>query len=144
MFYSDKRPDTVGEVGSSGEGGEARGTGGGPRHGPEPGGEAVEIDRGRGRHVLQAGPGQPAIAAAAEPEGAHPLREGALDPGPPGVAAPPFLGAEPCAARLERLVLGSRLQPQVPSLMLGPRAEVPRQAGGTSAAEHHRDVGVPA
>ena len=62
---------------------------------PEPGGEAVEIDRGRGRHVLQVGPGQPAIAAAAQPEGAHPLREGALDPGPPGVAAPPLLGAEP-------------------------------------------------
>jgi hypothetical protein len=39
--------------------------------------------------VLEVGLGQPAVAAAAEAERAHPLREGALDPGPPRVAAPP-------------------------------------------------------
>src|SRR5215212_6755580 len=60
-------------VGSSGERGEARGAGGGPWHRSEPGGEAVEIDRGRGCHVLQAGPGQSTIATAAEPEGPAPL-----------------------------------------------------------------------
>src|SRR3954469_2683327 len=91
-----KPPDTVGEVGSSRrEGGEARGAGGGARDRPEPGGEALEVDRGRGRHVLQAGPGQPPVAAAAQPEGAHALRDRALDPGPPRVGAPTLLGREP-------------------------------------------------
>ena len=46
-------------IGSSGERGEARGAGGGARDRPEPGGEALEIDRGRGRHVLQAGLARP-------------------------------------------------------------------------------------
>jgi hypothetical protein len=32
--------------------------------------------------VLQVRLGQPAVAAAAQPQGAHALREGALDPGP--------------------------------------------------------------
>ena len=55
-----KRSDTVGEVGSScGEGGEARGAGGGTGDRPEPGGEPLEVDRGRGRHVLQVRLGQP-------------------------------------------------------------------------------------
>src|SRR4051794_6381062 len=49
-----KPPDTVGEVGSGGsEGGEARGAGRGARDRAEPGGEALDIDRGRGRHVLE-------------------------------------------------------------------------------------------
>jgi hypothetical protein len=80
---SQKPPDTVGEVGSGGEGGEARDPGGGARDRPEPGGEPLEVERGRGCNVLQVGPGQSAVAAAAQPEGAHPLRDRALDPGPP-------------------------------------------------------------
>src|SRR3954465_3476035 len=93
---SKESSDTVGEVGSSRrEGGEARGAGGGARDRPEPGGDALEVDRGRGRHVLQAGPGQPPVAAAAQPEGAHALRDRALDPGPPRVGAPTLLGREP-------------------------------------------------
>jgi hypothetical protein len=106
---SQKRWDTVGEVGSSGERGEARGTGGGARGCPEPGGEAFEIDRGRSRHVLQVGFGQPPIAAAAQPEGAHPLREGALNSGPLGVEVPPFLRREPRPGGLQRRVLSPRL-----------------------------------
>src|SRR4051812_3814315 len=71
-----KPPDTVGEVGSSRrEGGEAGGAGGGARDRPEPGGETLEVDRGRGGDVLQVGPGQAAVAAAAQPEGAHALRD---------------------------------------------------------------------
>ena len=51
----DQLLDTVGEVGSSRrERGEAGGAGCGARDRPEPGGEALEVDRGRGRHVLQA------------------------------------------------------------------------------------------
>ena len=81
--------------------------------------EALEVDRGRGRHVLQVGLGQPAVAAAAQPEGAHPLRDRALDPGPPRVAAPALLRREPPPRGLERLVLRPRLQLQVPGLVLG-------------------------
>src|SRR4051794_41775798 len=86
--------DTAGEIGSGGERGEAGGAGGGPRDGPEPGGEALEVDRGRGRHVLQAGPGQPPGASPAPPEGAGAPREGTPDAGPPGGAAarPPPAG----------------------------------------------------
>jgi hypothetical protein len=47
-----KRRDTIGEVGSSGECGEARGAGCGTRDRLGPVGEALEIDRGGGGHVL--------------------------------------------------------------------------------------------
>jgi hypothetical protein len=62
MACYQNEPDTVGEIGSSGE---ARGAGGGARGRPEPGGEPLEVDRGCGRHVLQVGLGRPVIAAAA-------------------------------------------------------------------------------
>src|SRR4051794_24787377 len=94
-----KPPDTVGEVGSGGAGGEARGAGGGARDRPEPGREPLEVDGGRGGHVLQMGFGQPAVAAAAQPEGAHALRDRPLNPGPPGVTAPALLRREPLARR---------------------------------------------
>src|SRR4051812_28768740 len=56
--------DTGGEVDSSGsERDEARGAGGGARERPEPGGEPLEVDRGRGRDVLQVRLGQAAVAA---------------------------------------------------------------------------------
>src|SRR3954454_20658380 len=80
-----KRVDTVGEVGSGGQGGEAGDAGGGTRGRAEPGGETLDVDRGRSGDVLEVRPGEPAVAAAAQPEGAHALRDGALDPGPPGV-----------------------------------------------------------
>src|SRR5512135_103242 len=113
-MVSDRRlknpSDTVGEVGSSGECGKARGAGDGTWDRPEPGGEAVQIDRGRGRHVLQVGLSQAAVAAAAQPEGAHALRDRALDPGPPSVEVPALRGAQPLARRPEGLVLGPRLR----------------------------------
>jgi hypothetical protein len=62
LHLSHKPPDTVGEVGSSGKGGKARGAGGGAWDRLEPGGEALEVERGRGRHVLQVRPGQPSVA----------------------------------------------------------------------------------
>src|SRR5690242_9502680 len=97
------RRTTVGELilGGGSERREARGAGGGARDRPEPGGEAFEVDRGRGRDVLEVGPGQPAVAAPAQAEGAHALRDRALDPGPPGVGAPALLGREPPPRRLE-------------------------------------------
>src|SRR6478609_2169284 len=79
----ENKGDTVGEVVSGGQGGEARGPGGGARGRAEPGGETLDVDRGRGGDLLEARPGQPAVAAAAQAERAHALREGALDPGPP-------------------------------------------------------------
>src|SRR5829696_424746 len=92
--------------------------------------------------MLQVGSGQPTITAAAQPEGPYPLREGALDPGPPGVAAAPLLRREPLPGGLERLVLGPRRQLQVPGLVRGPGAQEPSRASGTiSFAEHDRDVG---
>ena len=70
--FSRKPMDTVGEVGSSGERGEARGAGGGARGRPEAGGEAFEVDGGRDRHVPQVRLGQPAVAAAAQPKARTP------------------------------------------------------------------------
>ena len=137
------RRTTVGEVGSSGgEAGEAGGTGGGARGSPEPGREPLEVDRGRGGHVLQVGLGQPPVAAAAQAEGADALRDGALDPGPSGVAAPALPRREPAPGGLERLVLRPRLQLQVPGPVLGPGAQGSRRAGAAvGLAERHRDVG---
>src|SRR5215212_11903727 len=92
--------------------------------------------------MLQVGSGQPTVTAAAQPEGPYRLREGALDPGPPGVAAPALLRREPLARRPERLVLGPRRQLQVPDLVLGPGAQRPSRAGGAiRLAEPDRDVG---
>src|SRR3954451_12556529 len=92
--------------------------------------------------MLQVRLGQPTVTAAAQPEGPYRLREGALDPGPPGVAAAPLLRCQPLARRPERLVLGPRRQLQVPGLVRGPGAQGPSRASGTiSLAEHDRDVG---
>src|SRR3712207_1223944 len=92
--------------------------------------------------MLQVGSGQPAVTAAAQPEGSHPLREGALDPGPPGIAAAPFLRREPLPGSLERLVLGPRRQLQMPGLMLGPGAQGSSRTGrAVRLAEPDRDVG---
>src|SRR3954467_6038867 len=137
-----KWEDTVDEVGSSGQGGETGGASGGARDRPEPVAHTSEVDRGRGRHMLQVGYGQPAVAAAAQPEGAHPLRDRALDPGPPRVAAPTLLRRDPPSRGPERLVLGARLQLQVPGLVLAARAQVSRRAGAAvRLAEPDRDVG---
>src|SRR4051794_32732714 len=132
--------DTVGEVGSGdGERGEAGGAGGGARGRPEPGREALEVDRGRGGDVLQVRPGQPAVAAAAQAEGTHTPGQGALDPGPPAVAAPALLGRESFPGGRERLVLGPRVQPQAP----GARAQGPRRAGAAvGPGEADQDVAL--
>src|SRR5215213_3842868 len=75
------RSDTAGEFWSGGEGGEARSAGRGAWGRPEPVPETTEVDSGRRRDVLQVNLGQPTIARPAQPEGAHALRDGALDPG---------------------------------------------------------------
>src|SRR5690349_20742819 len=137
-----KPPDTAGEIGSGGQSGEARGAGGRARDRPEPVAQTGEVYRGRGRDVLQVGPGRAAVAAEAQPEGAHALRERALDAGPPGVAAPALLGREAPSRGPERLVLRPRLQLQVAGAVLGARAKGLCRAGAAvGLAEHHRDVG---
>src|SRR4051794_2650001 len=143
LRFTRKPLDTVGEVGSSGgEAGEARGAGGGAWGRPEPGGEALDIDRGRGRHVLEVGLGEAAIAAAAQPERAHALRDGPLDPGPSRVGTPALLGRDPPPRGLERLAFGARLQLQVPGLVFAARAQGPCRAGAAvRLAEPDRDVG---
>src|SRR3954454_9868113 len=140
---SRKRPDTAGEIGSSGERGGARGAGGGPRDRTEPVAQAAEIDRGRGRHVLQVGPGQSAVARPAQPEGADALRDGALDAGPPGVEEAALLGRELPSRRLERLVLGPWRQPQVPRLVRLARAQRPCRAA-VAVGLPEQDADVPA
>src|SRR3954447_22018344 len=118
------------------------GASGGARVRPEPVAHTSEVDRGRGRHMLQVGYGQPAVAAAAEREGAPPRGGRPLDPGPPRVAAPALLRREPLPGGLERLVLGPRLQLQVPGLVRGPGAQRPSRAGGAvRLTEPGRDVG---
>src|SRR3954452_16505039 len=85
--------------------------------------------------------GQPAVAAAAQPEVAHPLRDRALDPGPPRVAAPALLRRELTPSGLERLVPGPQGQLQVPGLVLAARARGPCRAGAAiDPAEPDRDV----
>src|SRR3954470_20757420 len=64
---------------SGGEGGEARGAGGREWALDEPRPEPVEVDGGGCGHALQAHFGQPAVAGAAQAEGAHALRDRALD-----------------------------------------------------------------
>src|SRR5689334_6541017 len=128
---------------SGGERGEARDAGGGARDRVEPGAETAEVDRGGGRHVLQVGLGQAAVAAAAQAEGAHPLRDGTLDAGPPGVDTTPRLGRELPARRPERLVLGPGWQLQVAGP--GARARGPRRArAAVGLTEQHTDVGTTA
>src|SRR4051794_32904475 len=122
LRLSQKRPDTAGEIGSGGQSGEARGAGGGTRGRAEPGGETLDVDRGRDGDVLEVRPGQPAVAAAAQAERAHALRDRALDPGPPRVGAPPLLRREPAPGGPERLVLRPRLQLEVADAVLGARA----------------------
>src|SRR3954454_23074771 len=77
-----RKSDTAGEFWS---GGGARSAGRGAWGRPEPVPETTEVDSGRRRDVLQVNLGQPTIARPAQPEGAHALRDGALDPGPSGI-----------------------------------------------------------
>src|SRR5215217_468003 len=104
--------DTAGEFWSGGEGGEARSAGRGAWGPLEPIPETAEVDSGRCRDVLQVDLGQPAIARPAQPEGAHALRDGALDPGPSGIKASSLRGRQPPACHSERLARRLWRQPQ--------------------------------
>src|SRR3954451_11786223 len=114
---SKKHWDTAGEFWSGGEGGEARSAGRGAWRRPEPVPETTEVDSGRRRDVLQVDLGQPTITRPAQPEGAHALRDGALDPGPSGIEASSLRGRQPPARHSERLVLRLWRQPQMPWLV---------------------------
>jgi hypothetical protein len=73
----------------------------------------LDIDRGGGGDMLQVGLGQPAVPRRPQPEGAHPLGERALDPGPVGVVVGEGLGLLALTGGLDRLVFSLRVQRQV-------------------------------
>src|SRR3954447_17619988 len=62
------------------ESGKARDAGRSERTLGQPSCEAVKVEGRGGRHVLQAGLGQPTVAGLAQAERAHALRERTLDP----------------------------------------------------------------
>src|SRR4051794_8928409 len=86
-------------------GGEARGAGGREWALDEPRPEPVEVDGGGCGHALQAHLGQPAVAGAARAEGAHALRDRALDASTLAVEPPARLRFQPRPGGCERLVL---------------------------------------
>src|SRR5690242_5390163 len=80
---SQKRSDTVGEIGSSYQGRKAGGAGLGMRHLLEPVKQAVDVQRCGSGDLLQMGLGQTPLARVAEAESPDALRNGAFDPRPP-------------------------------------------------------------
>jgi hypothetical protein len=72
----------------------------------EPIREAGDVHGGRGGEVLQVGLGQAAIAGLPQPEGAGPLGERALDPGPRRLLGGELGRLLPLPRRLDGLVLG--------------------------------------
>src|SRR5712691_5025029 len=101
------------------QGGEARD----PCHGPwalvEPRDNAVDIDGGGGRDVLQVGLRHAPIAGPSQPKGADPLRERPFDAGPPLIELVALLAGRPGLRRFQRLVLVLGRQPQPAARVLG-------------------------
>src|SRR2546429_3351394 len=99
------------------------GKAGDPCHGPwalvEPRDNAVDIDRGGGRDVLQVGLRHAPVSGPSQPKGAHPLRERPLDAGPPLIQLLALLAGRPGLRRFQRLVLVLGRQPQPPAGVLG-------------------------
>src|SRR2546430_495823 len=100
-----------------------RGKAGDPCHGPwalvEPRDNAVDIDRGGDRNVLQVGLRHAPIPGPAQAKRAHPLGERPFDTGPLLIALAPLLTGMPGPGCRERLILGLGRQPQLAALLLG-------------------------
>lgn len=84
-----------------------------PRH------NAVDIDGGGGRDVLQVGLCHAPIPGPAQAKRPHPLGERPFDTGPLLLALAPLLTGIPGPGRGERLVLVWGRQPQPAALLLG-------------------------
>src|SRR6266478_1297541 len=93
------------------------GKAGDPCHGPwarvEPRDNAVDIDRGSDRNVLQVGLRHAPIPGPAQAKGANPLGERPFDAGPPLIELLALLAGRPGLRRLQRLILllGRQAQP---------------------------------
>ena len=85
----------------------------------EPRDNAVDIDGGGDRDVLQVGLRHAPIPGPSQPKGAHPLRERPFDAGPPLIELLALLTGIPGLRRCERLVLVLGRQPQPSARVLG-------------------------
>jgi hypothetical protein len=116
------------------------GASGGERTPGEPGCEAVEVERRRSGHVLQARFGQPTVARPAQAEGAHTLRDRALNALTPNVEPPTHLAGLSRPGGRDRLVLGTGVQREPAADR--PGAARPHQARpAIGRAEAYSDVG---
>src|SRR5882724_9268889 len=94
-----------------------------PCHGPgarvEPRDNAVDIDRGGDRDVLQVSLRHAPIPGPAQAKGAHSLGERPFDAGPPLLQLLALFAGRPGLRRGQRLVLVLGWQPQPPTCVLG-------------------------
>src|SRR3954467_4328336 len=90
------------------ESGKARDAGRGERTLGQPSCEAIKVEGRGGRHVLQAGLGQPTVARLAQAERAHALRERTLDPLTLGIKLTAGFTLQAGPSGRERLVFGAR------------------------------------
>src|SRR6266498_1085941 len=101
------------------EGGETRGARLCPGALVEPRHNAVDMDGGGGRDVLQVGLRYAPIPGPSQAKGADPLRERPFDAGPPFIELRALLAGRPGLRRFKRLVLVLGRQPQPPAGVLG-------------------------
>src|SRR6267142_5941879 len=101
-----------------------------PCHGPwalvEPRDNAVDIDRGSDRNVLQVGLRHAPIPGPAQAKGANPLGERPFDAGPPLIELLALLAGRPGLRRLQRLIL-----------LLGRQSQPSARVFGTGTARPH-------
>src|SRR2546427_3480686 len=101
---------------------------------------AVDIDGGGGRDVLQVSLRHAPIPSPAQPKGAHPLRERPFDAGPPLIELLALLARRPGLRRLQRLVLVLGRQPQPSARVLGTGTVGPHGTPPTRVfVEFHND-----
>src|SRR5262252_6013401 len=107
------------ERGDRREGGETGGARRGPRARVEPRDQAVDIDGGGDRDVLQVGLRHAPVPGPAQAKGADPLGERPFDAGPPLIALLTLLARSPGLCRVQRLILVLGREPQPSPRVLG-------------------------
>ena|SRR5215211_1900200 len=107
------------ESGSRSEGGETGKTCLRPWALSEPRDQAVDIDGGSDRDVLQVGLCHAPVPGPAQAKGADPLRQRPLDTSSPLIELLALFAGSPGLRRLQRLVLVLGWQPQAPAGVLG-------------------------
>ena len=68
--------------------------------------DSAQVDRRRGKQMLQVHLSQSHISAATQPETSRPLRDGPFDPGALLVLGLEFIGGLSCSGRFKGFILG--------------------------------------